>query len=91
MILIGCEGKHWDDTVPPPPDLIGVMGPGKRYSVAMVICPACKQGTVVALWQRVCRACGKTHIDGMDAWMKTAHASALGPFRKVARPRPPKV
>lgn len=46
-------GGHWARTSP-----LGVMGPGKRYSVAFAKCHACGQGTIVALWQEFCRNCG---------------------------------
>jgi hypothetical protein len=42
----------WTDLNP-----VGVMGPGKGYSVAIADCPNCQQVTVIALWAH-CRNCG---------------------------------
>lgn len=46
---------------------VGIMGPGKGYSVAFAKCTKCRQRTIIALWQNLCRNCGFNHDEDWDA------------------------
>lgn len=66
--------------------LIGTMGDGKAYSVAIVTCPACDAATVIALWQPTCRNCRYDHGNGPEAWMDTVVDHWWSRFQRVVRP-----
>ena len=67
-------------------NLIGVMGFGKRFSVAMARCPACLTGTVIPLWSPLCRNCHTIHDDPHDAWFNSVTNNWWRGFTKVLRP-----
>lgn len=89
MVLLGREPRAADPALTNLESYVvtGIMGFGKAYSVAPATCPACDQGTVVALWQPSCRGCGTVFTDALDAWMDSVHRSWLHVgFRRVIRP-----
>jgi hypothetical protein len=61
----GYDHSHYS------PHFVGVRGPGKGCSVGLARCPHCHQRTFIALWPRLCRACGHVHEDGNEAWVET--------------------
>src|SRR5690606_30512705 len=69
------------------PLVIGVRGFGKAYPVAFVRCPICSKGTVIALWQHSCRACGH-HYGQLSKriWADDVSAFLQRPFIRVTRP-----
>ena len=66
--------------------ITGIMGFGKAYSVALATCPACDQGTALALWQPYCRGCLTRTDGGMEFWSEAVFDSWMKPFRRVVRP-----
>lgn len=86
MVLIGADPRPADYPLPEHISLVGVMGPGKRYSVAAVRCTFCQHMTIIALWQPCCRSCGAEHRDGYDAWQDSWVDNMFRPFQRVERP-----
>lgn len=89
MVLLGREPLQPDEILQIESlNLLGVMGPGKAYSVATVHCPGCGRGTVIALWQPSCRGCG--HIVGQDngaeGWIDSVEGGWWSGFKRVPRP-----
>lgn len=62
--------------------IVGIMGPGKAYSVGLVRCPVCRRGTVIALWQPACRGCGTEVEDWHGSWVDGIEQG----FKRVPRP-----
>lgn len=112
MVLIGHDPYPADNPIPEwiqtpgtypvmpeLPRLLGVMGPGKAYSVMMVRCPKCWEGTVIALWQPICRGCKYNHGDDdnggrgyFDTWLGNPQTpddmvDLFKPFVRLPRPR----
>jgi hypothetical protein len=73
------------------PRIHGVRGPGKGHSVGIARCPNCNQTTIIALWSRLCRACGYVHDDALDAWQRSVLDHYLTKFVHLQRPagKPP--
>lgn len=90
MVLIGQPPlTDWDVRVAndkQPLQLLGTMGPGKAYSVAITHCRACDRGTAIALWQPTCRGCGHNYGDGYEAWSDSCLDSWFRGFERVVRP-----
>lgn len=90
MVLIGRPGI-WDDTLSalvgkPRIQVTGTQGRGKAYSVALVRCPTCEQGTAVALWQPTCRNCRVDHGEGYETWSDAVMDHFWAGFDRVTRP-----
>lgn len=70
----------------PTPNLVAIRANGKAASVAIAICPNCRQTTIIQLWSRLCRACGYFHDDALEAWMPSVHNNFQLKFARVQRP-----
>lgn len=70
----------------PTPNLVAIRGNGKGASVAIAVCPNCRQTTIIQLWSALCRACGYWHDDPHEAWMNSVHDNFQLKFARVPRP-----